>query len=112
VVNEVGTIELYKAEIAKSKTSGRLLVFDFYAPYSRQVCEPVRQILANIVDEDPSSIRVVRVNIDQCDSIREKAGVTNLPAVHIWFEGCFLESIAGKKVPSELRELIFLSQFE
>jgi len=109
VVNEVDTLELYKAEIAKNRTSGRLLVFEFYASYSGRTCEPVRQILANIVDENPSSIRVVRVNIDRGESVREDADVTNLPAVRLWFEGSLLGSMAGKKVSSDLRECIALS---
>lgn len=108
IVNEANSLDLYKTEITKNRASGRLLIFEFHAPYSAHVCEPVKQILSNIVDEYPSSVRVVRVNIDRDDNVRDSAGVTNLPAVHFWFEGSKIDSIAGKTVSSKLSMSRFL----
>ena len=48
----------YKEEIMKNRTSGKLLVFDFYASYSENVCAPVRRILETAMDDNEHLLKV------------------------------------------------------
>lgn len=101
-VNQADTLQQYKAEILRNRTSGMLLIFEFYASYSDNVCAPVQKILESAVDEHPAAVRVVRVNVDVNEEALEEAGVLSLPAVHVWCKGAQLGSVVGKSASSTL----------
>jgi thioredoxin 1 len=88
-----------------SRTTGRLVVVDFYADW----CGPCRQlgpILHDIATEKQGMVLVGKVNVDKATALAAKEGVNGIPDVRIFRDGKQVDRFVGLPGAAEVRRKI------
>ena len=96
------TEQSFDAEVLQSD---RPVLVDFWAPW----CGPCRMI-APIVDqlatENAESIKVAKVNIDDCQNIAASYGVSSIPTLLIFKGGEVVDRFVGVQPKHRLQDAI------
>ena len=79
-----------------SDTSNGLVLVDFYANW----CGPCKMMMP-IVDSYKDKIKVVRVNVDECEETAQKYGVMSIPTFMLMEDGKVLKQQIGA-MPEQL----------
>jgi thioredoxin 1 len=75
--------------------SGLILV-DFWAPWCAP-CKMMAPTLNEIADENPDTITIAKVNVDQNQPIAQKYNIRNIPTMILFQSGKEIKRITGVK---------------
>ena len=81
------------------------IVVDFWAPW----CSPCKQlapILENAVAETNGKVSLVKVNIDESQSIAGQLQIQSIPTVYVFYQGEVVDGFQGNIQESEIKSFI------
>jgi thioredoxin 1 len=81
----------FEAEVVKSD---KTVLVDFWAPWCGP-CRAVGPILAEIAEEQESTLKVVKVNIDDNQQYAFKLGIMTVPTMVVFRDGQPVDKIVG-----------------
>lgn len=73
--------------------------------FSASWCNPCRRIAPvyeNLKKDAPSSVRFFKIDVDQCDDIAAKEGITAMPTFLFYCRGNIISTLQGAN-PTELK---------
>lgn len=85
--------------------SDRLVVADFYAPWCGP-CKELAPILEEIDKKYAGKIKVVKINVDEEESIAVRFGVANIPTVIFFKDGKAIASFVGFRSLAETEKIV------
>lgn len=85
--------------------SDRLVVADFYAPWCGP-CKELAPILEEIDKKYAGKIKVVKINVDEEESIAVRFGVVNIPTVIFFKDGKTIASFVGFRSLAETEKIV------
>lgn len=80
-----------------------IVVVDFFATWCNP-CKMLSPIIDELSEEMESSVKFIKVDVDQCSNIVSEYSITNIPAIAIFKKGEKQEMLVGfspKEVLSE-----------
>lgn len=99
-----GTEEVVKNLLEENKTSGKVVIIDFYAEW----CGPCRTLgpVLNDIASENSDIDVVKVNVDDNSELSAEFKIRSIPAVFIFKGGEKINQFVGMKSKEDILKLI------
>ena len=85
--------------------SDKLVLVDLYAPWCGP-CRALAPVLEEIAEKYQDKVKVVKVNVDEEDSIAQRFGVMSIPTVIFFRDGKAVASFVGLKSPSEIESIV------
>lgn len=85
--------------------SDRLVVADFYAPWCGP-CKELAPVLEELADKYADKIKVVKINVDEEESIAVRFGVANIPMVIFFKDGKTIASFVGFRSLAETEKIV------
>ena len=85
--------------------SDRLVILDFYAQWCGP-CKALAPILEGISKKYDGKIKIVKVNVDEEESIAAKFGIASIPTVIFFENGKIATSFVGLRSASEIEKMI------
>lgn len=85
--------------------SDRLVILDFYAQWCGP-CKALAPILEGISKKYDGKIKIVKVNVDEEESIAAKFGIASIPTVIFFKNGKTATSFVGLRSASEIEKMI------
>lgn len=85
--------------------SDRLVVADFYAPWCGP-CKELAPVLEEIDKKYAGKIKVVKINVDEEESIAVRFGVANIPTVIFFKDGKTIVSFVGFRSLAETEKIV------
>ncbi len=96
------TKESFKKEVTSST---RLVIVDLYAPWCGP-CKLLAPALSEIAEKHADAVKVVKVNVDEEESLAVNLGVTSIPTVLFFKNGKRVFSFVGTRSASEIETMI------
>lgn len=75
-------------------TSNGLVVFDFTATWCGP-CKMIAPLMDKLASEYEERVKVVKVDLDQNQSLAKRLSIRSIPAVMIYKNGTLMETIVG-----------------
>ena len=85
--------------------SDKLVLVDLYAPWCGP-CRALAPVLEEIAEKYQDKVKVVKVNVDEEESIAQRFGVMSIPTVIFFRDGKAVASFVGLKSPSEIESIV------
>ncbi|MBP5402202.1 MAG: thioredoxin [Treponema sp.] len=85
------TVENYEQEVLKSD---KPVLIDFYATWCGP-CNMLSPVIAEIAEEYKDTIKVVKVNVSEQESLAEKFDVMSIPTLVVMKDGKVVRSALG-----------------
>lgn len=85
--------------------SDKLVLVDLYAPWCGP-CRALAPVLEEIAEKYQDKVKVVKVNVDEEESIAQRFGVMSIPTVIFFRGGKAVASFVGLKSPSEIESIV------
>ena len=101
MVSEVKTSN-FKEEVILSE---KLVLVDLYATWCGP-CRALAPVLEEIAEKYQDKVKVVKVNVDEEESIAQRFGVMSIPTVIFFRDGKAVASFVGLKSPSEIESIV------
>lgn len=101
MVSEVKTSN-FKEEVILSE---KLVLVDLYATWCGP-CRALAPVLEEIAEKYQDKIKVVKVNVDEEESIAARFGVMSIPTVLFFRDGKAVASFVGLKSQSEIESIV------
>ncbi len=98
----VGTDSNFKDIVLKSDS---LVLVDFWAPWCGP-CHMVGPILDEIAADFGSRVKVVKINVDEEQSVANTIGIRSIPTIAIFFDGKRIETLVGARPKSDFVAII------
>mgnify|MGYP004464848315 CR=1 FL=1 len=86
-------------------SSGKLVIVDLYATWCGP-CKALAPILGEIAEKYADKVKVVKVNVDEEESLAAKMGVASIPTVIFFRNGQPVTSFVGLKSAAEIEKII------
>lgn len=83
----------------------KLVLVDFYATWCGP-CKALAPVLEELADKYADKIKVVKVNVDEEESIAAKFGIVSIPTVIFFKNGQTAASFVGLRSASEIEKMI------
>ncbi len=85
--------------------SDKLVLVDLYATWCGP-CKALAPILEEIQKKYEGKIKVVKINVDEEESIAAKLGISSIPTVIFYKNGKTVASFLGVRSASEIEKII------
>ena len=86
-------------------SADKLAIVDFYATWCAP-CKALAPVLEELADKYADKIKVVKVNVDEEESIAAKFGIASIPTVIFFKNGQTAASFVGLRSASEIEKMI------
>src|SRR5271154_5498530 len=100
-VSPVGALD-FESEVLKSD---KLVVVDFWAEWCGP-CKMIAPLLDEIAGEQPDKVKIVKVNVDEEQSLAQKFNISSIPTLLFFKNGQIKEQIVGLTTKKVLVEKI------
>jgi thioredoxin 1 len=100
-VSSVGALD-FESEVIKSD---KLVIADFWAEWCGP-CKMIAPLLDEIAKEMPTKVKIVKVNVDQEQSLAQQYGIYNIPTLLFFKGGHVIEQVVGTTAKKVLVEKI------
>ena len=99
-------IEVKKSNFQEEVISAdKLVLVDLYATWCTP-CKALAPVLEELADKYADKIKVVKVNVDEEESIAAKFGIASIPTVIFFKNGQTAASFVGLRSASEIEKMI------
>ena len=99
-------IEVKKSNFREEVISAdKLVLVDLYATWCTP-CKALAPVLEELADKYADKIKVVKVNVDEEESIAAKLGIASIPTVIFFKNGQTAASFVGLRSASEIEKMI------
>ncbi len=86
-------------------STDKLVLVDLYATWCTP-CKALAPVLEELADKYADKIKVVKVNVDEEESIAAKFGIASIPTVIFFKNGQTSASFVGLRSASEIEKMI------
>lgn len=86
-------------------SADKLVLVDLYATWCAP-CKALAPVLEELADKYADKIKVVKVNVDEEESIAVKFGIASIPTVIFFKNGQTAASFVGLRSASEIEKMI------
>ena len=86
-------------------SADKLVLVDLYATWCAP-CKALAPVLEELADKYADKIKVVKVNVDEEESIAAKFGIASIPTVIFFKNGQTAASLVGLRSASEIEKMI------
>lgn len=86
-------------------SADKLVLVDLYATWCTP-CKALAPVLEELADKYADKIKVVKVNVDEEESIAVKFGIASIPTVIFFKNGQTAASFVGLRSASEIEKVI------
>ena len=86
-------------------SADKLAIVDLYATWCAP-CKALAPVLEELADKYADKIKVVKVNVDEEESIAAKFGIASIPTVIFFKNGQTAASLVGLRTSSEIEKMI------
>ena len=86
-------------------SADKLVLVDLYATWCTP-CKALAPVLEELTDKYADKIKVVKVNVDEEESIAAKFGIASIPTVIFFKNGQTAASFVGLRSASEIEKMI------
>lgn len=86
-------------------SADKLAIVDLYATWCTP-CKALAPVLEELADKYADKIKVVKVNMDEEESIAAKLGIASIPTVIFFKNGQTAASFVGLRSASEIEKMI------
>ncbi len=86
-------------------SADKLVLVDLYATWCTP-CKALAPVLEELADKYADKIKVVKVNVDEEESIAAKLGIASIPTVIFFKNGQTAASFVGLRIASEIEKMI------
>lgn len=86
-------------------SADKLVLVDLYATWCAP-CKALAPVLEELADKYADKIKVVKVNVDEEESIAAKFGIASIPTVIFFKNGQTAASLVGLRTSSEIEKMI------
>ena len=86
-------------------SADKLVLVDLYATWCAP-CKALAPVLEELADKYADKIKVVKVNVDEEESIAAKFGIASIPMVIFFKNGQTAASFVGLRSASEIEKMI------
>ena len=86
-------------------SADKLVMVDLYATWCTP-CKALAPVLEELADKYSDKIKVVKVNVDEEESIAAKFGIASIPTVIFFKNGQTAASFVGLRSASEIEKMI------
>lgn len=86
-------------------SADKLVLVDLYATWCTP-CKALAPVLEELADKYADKIKVVKVNVDEEESIAAKLGIASIPTVIFFKNGQTAASLVGLRTSSEIEKMI------
>ena len=99
-------IDVKRSNFQKEVISAdKLVLVDLYATWCAP-CKALAPVLEELADKYADKIKVVKVNVDEEESIAAKFGIASIPTVIFFKNGQTAASLVGLRTSSEIEKMI------
>ena len=86
-------------------SADKLVLVDLYATWCAP-CKALAPVLEELADKYADKIKVVKVNVDEEESIAAKFGIASIPTVIFFKNGQTAASLVGLRTSLEIKKMI------
>ena len=98
-------VTITNENFASLKAGDQPLVVDFWATWCRP-CQMMGPIVDELADEYAGQVIVAKMDVDQCNSICARYGITNIPNFKLFKNGVEVGNLVGAVPKNTLKSLL------
>jgi thioredoxin 1 len=98
----VGSDATFDQEVVRSDVP---VIVDFWAPWCGP-CRMVAPILESLATQYKGRAKIVKINVDEHQSVAAKLGVRSIPTLALYHNGTLVETAVGLKTKEVLAAML------